>query len=195
MATRLATTALESAFSAASSIATEVGPTAVAAIRQAATQARAGQQPAPSVQQRPAAILLEGEAGSTATGFFVVENSLPHEISTIVEVSQLIAPDGRRIDSALRFDPVTISLAPNQQVIARVTAKISSRLVAGVRYEGEILVPGVAGARIPIVLKRKLEATPRKVARKKTKPVSKPAKATGKKVPVALKHTPQRNSR
>jgi hypothetical protein len=181
LATRLATNALESAFSTGSSIATEIGPKAAAVVRQVATQVRAGQQPSPSVPQKPAAILLEGEAGSTATGFFLVENSLPHAISTSIEVSPLIARDGRRIDSALRFDPGTISLAASEQVIARVTAKISRRLVAGARYEGEILVPGVAGARIPIVLKRILAATPQKLVRKKAKPVSKSAKAAAKK--------------
>jgi hypothetical protein len=194
MATRLATTALESAFSAASSIATEIGPKAAAAVRQATTQARAGQRPASSVQQKPAAILLEGEVGSTATGFFVVENSLPQAISTAVEVSPLIAPDGRRIDSALRFEPGAISLAPNEQVIARVTAKISRRLVAGVRYEGEILVPGVAGARIPIVLKRKLEASPHTLVRKKSKPASNSAKTAAKKEPVAAKPARERKA-
>jgi hypothetical protein len=181
LATRLATSALESAFSAGSSIATEMGPKAAAVVRQVTTQVRAGQQPGPSVQQKPAAILLEGETGSTATGFFVVENSLPHAISTSIEVSPLIARDGRKIDSALRFDPGMISLAAGEQVIARVTAKISRRLVAGARYEGEILVPGVAGARIPIVLRRTLAAAPHKVVRKKTKPVSKSAKAAVKK--------------
>src|ERR1039458_5455804 len=51
-----------------------------------------------------AAILLEGKAGSTAVGFFVVENSLPHEISTPVEVSPLTAPDGQQIQSAQSFE-------------------------------------------------------------------------------------------
>jgi len=59
---------------------------------------------------------LEGEAGSTAVGFFVVENSLPHEISTPVEVSPLFAPDGRQIQSALRFDPGRISLGAGEQL-------------------------------------------------------------------------------
>jgi hypothetical protein len=155
LATRLASTALESAFSVASTIGQAGG------VRQAATSAR--DEPAePSGQPGPAAILLEGVAGSTAVGFFVVENSLPHEISTPVEVSPLIAPDGQQIQSALSFDPGRISLGAGEQVVARVTAKISRRLAAGARYQGEIRVPGVAGARIPIVLRRKAQATPRK---------------------------------
>jgi hypothetical protein len=160
LATRLATTALESAFS----VASEIGPKA-ASIRQAVTPRRAASPAVDSGQPRSAAILLEGDAGSTAVGFFVVENSLPHEITTRVEVSPLIAPGGRQIQSALRFDPGTISLAAGEQVVARVTAKISRRLVVGARYQGEILVPGVAGARIPIVLRRKPESTRQKPIR------------------------------
>jgi hypothetical protein len=183
MATQMATTALESAFSAASTLATEVGPKAAAAIRQGIKQTQAVQQPAPSAEQKPATILLEGKTGTIATGFFVLQNSLPHEIATAIEVSPLIAFDGRRVDSALRFDPGTISLAAGEQVIARVTSKITRRLVAGLRYEGEILVPGVAGARIPIVLQRKPDAVPDKPLRKKAKPTIRAAKAAIKKAP------------
>ena len=171
LATRLATTVLESAFSVTSGI----GPQP-AAIRQVATQE--GHEPPAKASGQPACItiLLEGEAGSTAVGFFVVENSLPHEISTPVEVSPLFAPDGRQIQSALRFDPGRISLGAGEQVVARVTAKISRRLSAGTRYQGEILVPGVAGARIPIVLRRKAEITPQKPSCKRLSQYSKAAR-------------------
>jgi hypothetical protein len=163
VATRLATAALESAFSAAS----QTDPQA-AMVAQPNTQSRFDRQPEPSGQPEPAAILLEGAVGSTAVGFFVVENSLPHQVSTRVEVSPLIASDGRQIKSALRFDPGNISLGAGEQVVARVTTKISRRLVAGTRYQGEILVPGVAGARIPIVLRRKATARPQKLSRSKS---------------------------
>jgi hypothetical protein len=183
LATRLATTALESAFS----VTSRIGQ--AAAIRQAATQERVEPAEA-SGRPGPAAILLEGKAGSTAVGFFVVENSLPHEISTPVEVSPLTAPDGQQIQSALSFDPGRICLGAGEQVVARVTAKISRRLAAGERYQGEIRVPGVAGARIPIVLRRKAEATPRKPGRKKSESVP---KAAGKKRPPARQPTRKRS--
>jgi hypothetical protein len=173
LATRLATTALESALSVTSGIAPRAAPPAEA-----------------SGQPGPAAILLEAEAGSTAVGFFVVENSLPHEISTKVEVSPLTAPDGRQIPSALRFDPGRISLGAAEQVVARVSAKISRRLVAGTRYQGEIFVPGVAGARIPIVLRRTAETAPQKLRRKKSESIS---RAAGKKRPPARKPARKRS--
>jgi hypothetical protein len=189
MATQLATNALDSAFSVASSLATEVGPKAVSAIRQSVNQVQAVQQPNPSTEQRPAAILLEGKTGSTATGFFVVQNSLPHKISTAIEVGPLTATDGSRIDSVLRFNPGTISLDIGEQVIARVTSKISPRLKAGMRYEGEVLVPGVVGARIPIVLRRKIDAASNKPVRKKVKPATKAMKKSPPTKKPALKRS------
>lgn len=185
LATKLAATAVESAFS----IAAGIGPQ-VAAIRKAAAETSSKPSAAPSGKPGSAAILLEGPAGSTATGFFVVENSLPHEISTPVEVSALIAPDGRQIQSALRFDPGVIVLAAGEQVVARVTARISRRLVAGTRYQGEILVPGVAGARIPIVLMRTAEPVPPKTARKTSKSIPK----TAARKPSPAKKSPRKRS-
>ena len=187
LATKFSTAALESAFSVISGIGSQA-----AVVRQPATQGLDEPPAEASEQSGPAAILLEGEAGSTAVGFFVVENALPHEISTPVEVSPLSAPDGRQIQSALRFDPGRISLGAGEQVVARVTAKISRRLVAGTRYQGEILVPGVAGARIPIVLRRKAETTLQKPSRKKSEPIP---RAAGKKRPLARKPARTRSPR
>lgn len=106
--------------------------------------------PAPS----PAAMVLEGTAGSSAMGLFVVENKLPQQVSTRVVVGPLIDPDGKEIPSVLRFEPGVITLAPGQQVIAKVSTHISRSLTAGVRYEGQISVPGIAGASIPIIVRR-----------------------------------------
>lgn len=107
----------------------------------------------PSVPS-PATMVLEGEAGSRAFGLFVVENKLPKEVTTRVVVGPLIDPDGQEIPSVLRFEPGVITLAPGEQVVAKVSAHISRGLEAGVRYQGEISVPGIAGARIPIIVRR-----------------------------------------
>lgn len=102
----------------------------------------------------PAAIMLEGQAGTRAFGLFVVENNLPQQISTPVEVGPLVDPDGREIPSALRFEPGIITLAPKQQVVAKVSADISRGLLAGVQYRAEMRVPGIPSARIPIIVRR-----------------------------------------
>ncbi len=197
-ATRLASRALESAFS----LAADMTP-GIASVKQAVAEAanraasvqQAVVQPVAAQKAAAPAIVLEGKVGETATGFFVVENSLPHEISTPVEVSTLIAPDGRQVQSALRFEPGVISLAAGEQVVARVTAKISSRLVPGQCYEGEIVVPGVAGARIPIVLRRKIDV-PTQKAKKKTAKASPSsmAKKTRKPAPTARATKKQRST-
>jgi hypothetical protein len=111
--------------------------------------------PPSSPMLSPAAILLEGEAGTRAFGLFVVENNLPQQISTPVEVGPLVDPDGREIPSVLRFEPGIITLAPKQQVVAKVSADISRGLLAGVRYEAEMRVPGIPSARMPIIVRRK----------------------------------------
>jgi hypothetical protein len=103
----------------------------------------------------PASILLEGETGTRAFGLFVVENNLPQPISTSVEVGPLIDPAGREIRSMLRFEPGIITLAPHQQVVAKVSADISRALVAGVRYQAEMWVPGIPAARIAIAVRRR----------------------------------------
>ena len=103
----------------------------------------------------PAAMVLEGEAGSRAFGLFVVENKLPKGVTTRIAVGPLVDPEGNEIPSVLRFEPGIITLAPGEQVVAKVSAHISRGLEAGVRYQGEISVPGIAGACIPIIVRRK----------------------------------------
>jgi hypothetical protein len=100
-------------------------------------------------------MVLEGEAGARAFGLFVVENKLAKEVTTQVAVGPLIDPDGQEIPSVLRFEPGIITLAPGEQVVAKVSAKISRGLVSGVRYLGEISIPGISGASIPIIVRRK----------------------------------------
>lgn len=117
--------------------------------------------PSSSAVPFPAAILLEGEAGTRAFGLFVVENNLPQQICAPVEVGPLVDPHGREIPSVLRFEPGIITLAAKQQVVAKVSAEISRGLRAGVRYEAEMRVPGIPSARIPIIVRRKPTSSPK----------------------------------
>lgn len=136
--------------------ASEIGPqmiTTTAAPQEASrvTSIPSVTPPAPS----PAAMVLEGEAGSRAFGLFVVENKLPKGVTTRIAVGPLVDPEGNEIPSVLRFEPGIITLAPGEQVVAKVSAHISRGLEAGVRYQGEISVPGIAGACVPIIVRRK----------------------------------------
>jgi len=103
----------------------------------------------------PAAIVLEGAAGRRAFGLFVVENKLSHPVSARVVFGPLIDPSGREIPSSLRFEPGAIALAPGQQVVVRVGVHISRGFAVGVSYRGDVSVPGIAEARIPVVVRRK----------------------------------------
>jgi hypothetical protein len=182
MVGQLATTALESLLSTA----VEIGPKLTAVTQSSSpTRDQAKQVEVAVPPPGPAAIVLEGKAGDSAVGFFVVENHLAHEITTIVEVSSLTAPDGRQLKSVLRFEPGNITLAAGEHVVAKVTAPITKRLVAGARYQGEIAVPGVHGARIPIIIRRSVDAAatgPRGSEKKKAVAKKKPVLAKKKKL-------------
>ncbi len=108
----------------------------------------------PQPQAPPAAILLEGAAGSTPTALFLLANYLPHEVEASVEISPLTTPSGRKLKSTLQFDKRTIVLAAGQQVVAKITAPITTKLVLGEHYTGEIRVRGIPGATVPLGLRR-----------------------------------------
>ena len=105
-------------------------------------------------QSAHSAILLEGAAGSSPIALFLLENHLPHEVSANVEITPLLTPSGRKLKSTLQIDKQKIVLAPGQQVVARISAPITTRFVMGEQYTGEIRVEGIPGASVPLVLRR-----------------------------------------
>lgn len=106
----------------------------------------------------PASMVLEGVSGSRASGLFVVENKLPHKISTRVAVGPLLDPDNHEIPASLRFEPGVVTLSAGEQVVVRVGVQISRAFTAGVAYKADISVTGIPGARIPIIVRRRLAA-------------------------------------
>jgi len=110
--------------------------------------------PPPQPQAAQSAILLEGVAGSKPTALFLLENHLPHEVSASVEITPLSTPSGRKLKSKLQFEKKKIVLAPGQQVVARISAPITAKLVTGEKYTGEIRVQGIPGASVPLILRR-----------------------------------------
>ena len=57
-------------------------------------------------------ILVEAEAGQTAVGLFLVENTTPEQLSVQVSVSTFLDPDGREVDPAVAFRPDMIASSP-----------------------------------------------------------------------------------
>ena len=120
-----------------------------------------GPQPAPAAPQgakaaaAEAVMMLEGEAGSTALGVFLVGNSFPNEVSAIVTSSPMTDESGRPANVAFIFDPPVITLRPGEQLLVRVSAVIDPSLEPGVRYRGEFSIPDLRGTRIPVIVRRR----------------------------------------
>jgi hypothetical protein len=114
---------------------------------------------APPAVAKPAAaeavMMLEGEAGSTALGVFLVGNSFPNEVSATVTSSPMTDEGGRPAIVSFVFDPPVIALRPGEQLLVRVSAVIDPSLEPGVRYRGEFSIPELRGTRIPVIVKRR----------------------------------------
>jgi len=131
----------------------------------AQTAAPAASQPGPQATHAPpasakpaaaeAVMMLEGEAGSTALGVFLVGNSFPNEVSATVTSSPMTDESGRPANVAFVFDPPVIALRPGEQLLVRVSAVIDPSLEPGVRYRGEFSIPELRGTRIPVIVKRR----------------------------------------
>jgi hypothetical protein len=106
----------------------------------------------------PAAIVLEAAAGGTAEGLFLVDNSLQEKVSAPVFASSFRADDGREVTPKLVFEPEVVTLGPGEQILVRAVATIDERLEPNVGYRGELSVPGVAGTRVAVVLRRTLSS-------------------------------------
>jgi len=147
-------------------------------------------QPAPqsapqSAKQSIGVMVLEGDAGGSALGVFLVENHLGREVSARVSATGFTAPDGREVHPVLVFDPEVIALQPGEQLLVRVMAAIDDSLEPDVRYQGEFTVPELTGTRIPVVLRRRVgqftSASAERVGQSGVKPLkssvrSRPAK-------------------
>lgn len=111
--------------------------------------------PAPEGAAPVAALVLEAEQGGTATGLFMVQNTLPEKVSAPVLVSSFRAEGGGEAAPKLVLDPEVVTLGPGEQMLVRVTTAIDEALAPDVSYRGELSVPGVAAKGIPLVLRRR----------------------------------------
>jgi hypothetical protein len=102
----------------------------------------------------PASLVLEGAAGSAARGAFVVENALDRPVDATVVASALYAPDGRRIDAAVVFEPSALELGPGSQAVVQVAVGIDAAMPSEADLHGELRVPGLSGTTIPFVVRR-----------------------------------------
>ena len=108
----------------------------------------------PGAPPRPAALVLEAPSGGTSTGLFMVENALAERVSAPITASPFRAEDGCEVSPVLVFEPEIVTLSPGEQMLVRVSATIDEALEPHVGYRGELSVPGIAGTRVPLVLRR-----------------------------------------
>jgi len=99
-------------------------------------------------------LVLEGEAGSTVRGAFLVTNDLGRNLSCEFVVSEFADPDGATLRAKAAFEPAAIELEPGEQQVVRVTIPVDSTLTPGVAYTGEIAIKGLDGFTVPVVLRR-----------------------------------------
>ncbi|HEX8158215.1 MAG TPA: hypothetical protein VF526_12595 [Solirubrobacteraceae bacterium] len=104
------------------------------------------------------AIVLEGEAGGTATGLFLVENSSSERVASPIAASVFTSSAGGEVQPKLGFEPEIVSLEPGEQLLVHLTAAIDDDLEEGVGYRGALRVPGLQGTEVAIVLRRRAAA-------------------------------------
>ena len=103
-------------------------------------------------------MVLEAEAGRKALGVFLVENGFSRAVSAAATASAFVDEEGNERKPTVEFEPSSITLQPGEQILVKVLVSISKDMPAGVRYRGEIGVPGLMGTRIPVVMGRTAEA-------------------------------------
>jgi hypothetical protein len=117
---------------------------------------RAGVAAGPAAQSATTgAMVLEGEAGGRVLGVFMVENHLGQAISAKVVASPFADSGGRTVQPVMTFEPETVTLGPGEQALVRVTTVIDETLEPEARYLGQLTIPGLAGTKIPVVLRRR----------------------------------------
>ncbi|MEP7382426.1 MAG: hypothetical protein ABI910_12100 [Gemmatimonadota bacterium] len=119
--------------------------------------AAAAVQSMPATQEMdsgPSTLVLEGEAGTSATGSFLISNDLDRPLSCTLTSSDFADPTGAPAKVRTTFEPAAVELAPGEQQVVRVTVEIGDALVPGVGYASEIAIAGMEGFAVPVVLRR-----------------------------------------
>lgn len=100
------------------------------------------------------ALVLEGEAGTTVRGSFLVSNDMEKPVSCTFDGSDFRDPRGAAAVARTSFEPSSLQLAPGEQRVVQVAIDIDDSLAPGVGYAGEISIRGMEGFNVPIVLRR-----------------------------------------
>jgi hypothetical protein len=100
------------------------------------------------------ALVLEGDAGTSVKGSFVVTNDMEKPVTCSFAGSDFRDPRGGVAPVKAVFDPASLELEPGEEQIVEVTIAIDDALMPGVGYAGDITVRGMDGLAVPVVLRR-----------------------------------------
>jgi hypothetical protein len=138
--------------------------------------------PADEHETGAGALVLEGEAGTSASGAFLVTNDLGRTIKCELVATDFQDSDGNRVAAKATFEPAAFDLAPGEQRVVRATLTIDGTLTAGVAYAGGFAIKDMDGFSVPAVVRRRhtVEDSPidRVAAQAEEKPAASPAAAS-----------------
>jgi hypothetical protein len=119
-------------------------------------------------------LLVEGNGDRPGFGVFVVENLTADPVSAPIQVSAFVDDRGNEVRPRLVLRPSTLQLGPGEHAMVQLAAELDDALESGVRYRGEIAIPGLSDRRIPIVLRRRPPTEEAPIAKR---PIAKTAAA------------------
>jgi len=100
-------------------------------------------------------LVLEGEAGTIASGAFLVTNDLGRNMVCELVSAEFADAGGERVPASPRFAPPKVELVPGEQKVVQVMIPIDAKLSPGVAYNGQFSIKGMDGFAIPVVLRRR----------------------------------------
>lgn len=107
-----------------------------------------------SLEPDAGAIVLEGEAGDTVQGAFLLMNDLGRPLSCKPVATSFRDANGREVVAHIEFAPAAVELQPGEQCVISATTAVDATLDAGVAYSGTIGIKGMKGFTVPAVLRR-----------------------------------------
>ncbi len=131
-----------------------LGRTSVPATSPGGRSAATPPDPPPPASAKAPVLVLEALGGQAVSASFLVENSWSHPVEGRVGAGEFHSATGDSVDVNTRFDPESLSLAPGESRLVRVTVEVPEGLVPDVDHRSSISVSGVPGTTIPVLVRR-----------------------------------------
>ena len=130
----------------------------------AAPVANGADQSVATSERRPP-ILLVGQAGSEATGAFILNNTADTELNVGLVVQGELGP------LEVTLDPARFVIAPGDSAVVQIRAKLNESMEIGRDHAGAVIAPGLAAQPITFVARRlPLQTPPKRPSGTKQKP-------------------------